>query len=950
MGISIPNLGSGAIGDPIGKVVVEILADDKAYKEGLRKSEKALDLFDKKTQRIAKRAGKAFLAGGIAISAALAGVVFHAARAGDELDKMSLRTGETVENLSRLSFAADISGTSLQAVETGIRRLSRNMNDFRDGTGEAAESFERLGIDVVNTEGELRTNLDVLTEIADKLNELGSEAEKTAIAQELFGRSGANLLPLLKQGSAGIQALMDRADELGIVMTTAGATISAEFSDSVTELTTVVKMGAVQLGQTLLPAIQNIIEKITDLTARFNKLTENQKKIIGWTTAIGGGFSLIAGGALLIVAKLPALIAGFAALAAFPAVLPITLAIVALGGAIAIATVEWRRFNKELERMKVGAQLKLIATEAGEAGEQLRDAMFGAREETDEFRLGVGDLSTGLDKLNAITDAVGIKTLVLDSRFAEIKATLGDTGGFISVTDAATAALKAFGDTTDKLNVTKFVKLGEGVEGIEELLAALSGDTITIKGIEAQRARLEAWARAAGAVRDVINETIGDVGVANQAALRTEFMQLGGFISDPDVPAGRRTVAVDFGMTSPEQLKARRLEMDAEVEALKRRIMDRQKALAIADKANQERNKASARALTEQLDLTAAQNKRTEILYIKDAQAAIKATEKSADERAKIAGDYFALVERGAKNVRKEEEQAALDVTTAQEQAAADVLRAWERTKDDIQFAFVGLFDSIIREGKADWQTFLDDLGRMFSKKFAEIAADATIGKLLDKLAGVERGDSTDGTFKKAVEKKVTGTFLDKIGEKIFGAGTEAQLPGGGTLGEKIFGAAAGTGAAAVAPAGTGTAATVGAGASGSALVAAASVVLPVVVAAGIIAGGVKTIQSFLRHRDIQQRIESGDIIPIRRGARAGVRRSESPDRETATKKRSRLEALGEDLRGDNFVRIDNLVIQMPEDSRSMSRAELDQATSRQVGSIARAFRRSPRDRRSFMR
>lgn len=942
MGISISNIGAGAIGDPIGKVVVEIIADDKAYTQGLKKSEKALDLFDKKTQRIAKRMGKAFLIGGTAITAALTGVIFHAARAGDELDKMSLRTGETVETLSALGFAAEISGSTIQDLENGIRRLSRNMNDTSRGIGEARRSFEEMDISVKDSNGNLRAASDVMSEIADKMRNLASESEKTAIAQELFGRGGASLLPLLKQGSAGIQDLMDRANELGIVMTTAGATVSAEFTDSMTELTAVAKMGAVQLGQTLLPAIQTIIEKITDLAARFNKLTENQKKVIGWTTAIGGGFSIMAGGALLLVSRLPAIIAGFSALAAFPAALPITLGFIALAGAVTLATVEIKRFQEDLDRIaRTGLTKQALAGQA-EAMDQLQTAVFGVREELGEVRLEARDLTTGLARMDAISEAVGDNVVVLDDRLAEITATLGGADGFISVTDAATAAIKALAEVTGKAAAGEFVKLGEGVEGIEELLAALSGDTVTVQGILAQREALDAWATAAANVGAVAKEVIRDV-KPSQAGLRpTDFLQLGGFVGDPDVPAGRATRAIDFGMTSPEILKQTR-QLDefrkGLDEWLKSLTTIFEKSGEFTEKEKQRKIKAIEEASEKEIKLIGETNKRAELLFVKETDFKIKASERGADERAKVEKDFRSVLALGEAKDAAAQVKNIADAVAAQEQAAADVLRAWERTKDEIQFAFVGLFDSIIREGKADWQTFLDDLGRMFSRKFAEIAADQTVGALLDKLAGGRTGAGTAGAIREAAAGQATTSFLGRL----FGTGPAeaAQLPGGGTLGAKIFGTAATPAVATTA--GAATPAT-------AALIAAASVVLPVAVTAGIIAGGVKTIKAFLSHRDIQQRIESGELIPERRGARAGRRRSETPERETATERRQQLEDLGNELRGDNFVQIDNLVIQMPDNINDMSRAELDKNTSRQIASTARAFKRDPRARRSFMR
>ena len=329
----------------LGTLQAKIVADTKQLEKDLKKGEKDLKGFSASASKWLKPIGVAMAGVGVAITGALTAMVFSAGKAGDAFDKMSLRTGESVEALSALKFAAEISGSTMGDVEIGLRRLAANMFDFSEGIGEARRSFETLGIEVIGTDGLLRSSVDVMLDVADGLKSIESESEKTAIAQELFGRSGQKLLPLLKSGSEGMTALTDRARDLGLVMSTEAASASAEFQDRLTELTGTVKMASFNLAQVLLPTVTNAVEKITDIVGVFNTLDDTTKSIIAWTAAIGGvGFGLV-GALALLGAQLPNVIAGFTTLSSIT-LGPIGLSIAAVAVSIGLAAAAFREFKK----------------------------------------------------------------------------------------------------------------------------------------------------------------------------------------------------------------------------------------------------------------------------------------------------------------------------------------------------------------------------------------------------------------------------------------------------------------------------------------------------------------------------------------------------------------------------------------------------------------------------
>ncbi|PLU75843.1 hypothetical protein BMJ22_21050, partial [Sinorhizobium medicae] len=94
-----------------------------------------------------------------------------------------------IEELSRLKYAADLSGVSIEGVANGFKKLSTNMADAAGGNKTAAEVFTQLGVAATNADGSLRSSSAVLLDVADKFAAMEDGAQKTALAVQLFGRS-----------------------------------------------------------------------------------------------------------------------------------------------------------------------------------------------------------------------------------------------------------------------------------------------------------------------------------------------------------------------------------------------------------------------------------------------------------------------------------------------------------------------------------------------------------------------------------------------------------------------------------------------------------------------------------------------------------------------------------------------------------------------------------------
>ena len=200
-----------------------------------------------------------------ALGASVYSAVTRAAELGDQLRDMSLQSGVSVESLSTLRFAAEQSNIGLGDLNTGLRFLSRNAVEAADGTGAQAEAFKNLGVKVTNAAGNMRSADAIMMDVADGLKSLASDTDRSALAMQVFGRSGTQLLPFLREGSAGIQEMQQRAKDLGLEMSTDSANAADAFGDSLDELKEVFGSVGQRIGVVLLPAFVLIIRGLVDV-------------------------------------------------------------------------------------------------------------------------------------------------------------------------------------------------------------------------------------------------------------------------------------------------------------------------------------------------------------------------------------------------------------------------------------------------------------------------------------------------------------------------------------------------------------------------------------------------------------------------------------------------------------------------------------------------------------
>lgn len=259
--------------------------------QGLRVAEKELTAFRDRTQAI----GKALFAGGAAVGAPLLASTAAFAKAGDDLAKMSKRTGVELESLSQIDFVASQSGSSLETFENGLRRMQATVGDLTART----DIFDQFGIDIAALR-DLDPEAQFLS-IADSIASIEDPTKRAAAAQRLFGRSGTQLLPMLQLGADGIRQMKDQAADLDLTFSAEDAASAEALTDAYDVFGRTLKRISNAVGAALAPALESALRLFGDGAAVVSRWIDQNREVVVQGAALAAGL-MLTGGALLSVA------------------------------------------------------------------------------------------------------------------------------------------------------------------------------------------------------------------------------------------------------------------------------------------------------------------------------------------------------------------------------------------------------------------------------------------------------------------------------------------------------------------------------------------------------------------------------------------------------------------------------------------------------------------------
>lgn len=242
------------MGKSIAELEVQLELQSAQFEAAAKQFDRELKKMEKNTARTAQSFKKfeiqiKNLAKGLALAAAAYATAFagragkDALEFGDNIAKTAAKVGVSVEELQKLRFAAAQSGVDIRTLDMGLQRFSRRIGEVSQGSGELLKTWNKLGIELYDAEGNLRPTNELLGEYAEAIKNAGSAQEQLLLTFKAVDSEAAGLVNLFRLGKEGMEDLKNAAVELGLVLDEGTASKAEALTDELNILTTQLKVG-----------------------------------------------------------------------------------------------------------------------------------------------------------------------------------------------------------------------------------------------------------------------------------------------------------------------------------------------------------------------------------------------------------------------------------------------------------------------------------------------------------------------------------------------------------------------------------------------------------------------------------------------------------------------------------------------------------------------------------
>lgn len=250
----------------ISTLTIEMAANVARLRQDMEHAQKTVDKAMGGITSAVKMAGAVFAALGVGVSlSALVGWVRGAIDAADAASKLAQKTGLAVKEVGGLQLAFRQAGVGDKLQDT-LAKLSKE-------AANSNKAFAAMGVQVNATDGSLKSTRVLLGEVAEKFSGYKDSAEKTALAQELFGRSGAELIPLLNAGAGALDEYDKTAAALGLTLDKDTEQAAEKFNDTLDLVGQSTKGVSMQIAAKLLPTLNVLAGELLGMVTKTDFVT-----------------------------------------------------------------------------------------------------------------------------------------------------------------------------------------------------------------------------------------------------------------------------------------------------------------------------------------------------------------------------------------------------------------------------------------------------------------------------------------------------------------------------------------------------------------------------------------------------------------------------------------------------------------------------------------------------
>lgn len=273
-----------------------------ATEQDLRKAEKAASDFGSVLSQQLKSAGqdmkkfsedtRALSTAAAGLAAGMVGMAVNAGKTADDLLTLSRNTGFSVEELQKMQYASDLVDVSMDQMTGSVQKLTKQM-------GSGNKAFEKLGVSIVDENGNMRDAVDVWYESLEALSHVENGAERDQIAMELFGKSAMDLSGIVDDGGQALKDFGQEAEDMGLILDEEGVQNAAKFNDELDKLKNQAGQAFLEAGaalaESLLPMLGQLAESISGIIIWFSDLDGGTQTLILTILGLVAAISPIAG-------------------------------------------------------------------------------------------------------------------------------------------------------------------------------------------------------------------------------------------------------------------------------------------------------------------------------------------------------------------------------------------------------------------------------------------------------------------------------------------------------------------------------------------------------------------------------------------------------------------------------------------------------------------------------
>ncbi len=228
--------------------------------------------------------------GGVIGGAGLGALIQKNLDAADRIQKLAIQTGATTEFLSEMRGVAQLAGVEFEKFAGSIPKMQRAIAEANDGTAEYADAFDKLGINVsefvnLSPDEQFRT-------LADRISGISNPAERANIAMSIFGRTGADLLPVLDGGAEGLDKMRQEAHNMGLTLSRDAVDGAAAANDSMTTLKNSIGALGTDFALKMAPFITQVANGLRQVIPPAVDVATRAFQGLG--SVIGGTFAILA--------------------------------------------------------------------------------------------------------------------------------------------------------------------------------------------------------------------------------------------------------------------------------------------------------------------------------------------------------------------------------------------------------------------------------------------------------------------------------------------------------------------------------------------------------------------------------------------------------------------------------------------------------------------------------